>query len=53
MLYPKVYTEEEQHLPEGMNAVPADLTAEEQQEHRLAAGNSNVYLKKDQLIMIT
>jgi hypothetical protein len=42
MLYPKVYTEEEQHLPKGMNAVPADLPAEEQQEqatpNRLAEG---------------
>jgi hypothetical protein len=43
MLYPKVYTEEEQHLPEGMNAVPDDLPAEEHQEehavpNRLAGG---------------
>jgi hypothetical protein len=38
MLFPTVYREEEQHLPEGMNAVLADLPAEEQQEHRLAGG---------------
>jgi hypothetical protein len=42
MLYPTVYTVEEEHLPKGMNAVPADLPAEEQQEkatpNRLAGG---------------
>jgi len=28
-----IYREEEQHLPEEINAVPDDLHAEEQQEH--------------------
>ncbi len=50
MLYPTVYTGEEQHLPKGMNVVPAYLPAEEQQEqatlNRLAGGIATLTPRK-------